>query len=207
MLSDLYFLVVLTSRIDGRILSASDLMGEEDATARHDGGNTAHTLILARSPLESFKSILPSFGNSSQSTSSPDPYSAWPSIPIPDDPAIIGLLSALGGIGLALGGVVGYRRYWKRIRNSNDVTGRMLDQQRWIRGVVTSVGDGGQKRHHSTMILRTDHQIISVCFIHLDLSTLCLSRYAQYRQRPKVSKPATRLCLKSDPAPADTIQT
>lgn len=47
---------------------------------------------------------------------------------------------------MALGGVVGYRRYWKRIRNSNDVTGKMLDQQRWIKGVVTSVGDGGKLR-------------------------------------------------------------
>ena len=26
----------------------------------------------------------------------------------------------------------------------NDVTGSMLDRKRWIRGVVTSVGDGGE---------------------------------------------------------------
>ena len=63
---------------------------------------------------------------------------------IPDDPIVVGVLSALAGVGLTLGGIKGYRRYWRRIKNSNDVTGKILDEKRWIKGVVTSVGDGGE---------------------------------------------------------------
>ena len=61
-----------------------------------------------------------------------------------NDPILIGALSALAGVGLALGGAKAYRRYWRRIRNADDITGPMLDNRRWIKGRITSVGDGGE---------------------------------------------------------------
>jgi hypothetical protein len=95
-----------------------------------------HRALAALSPLEDIKALLPSFASSSSSSSSAS--ATFPEIPsFLHDPIIVGVLSAVGGIGLALGGVRGYRRYWKRIRNSNDITGGMLDSKRWIKGVVT----------------------------------------------------------------------
>ena len=115
--------------------------------------------FIAQSPLEDIKSIIPSFKTPSTSSaasywtsfsslfSSSDPSSSSEaySLPftLPDDLLVVGALSALAGMGLAVGGIAGYRRYWRRIRNANDVTGKMIDQKRWVRGVVTSVGDGG----------------------------------------------------------------
>jgi hypothetical protein len=66
------------------------------------------------------------------------------SISIPEDPFVLGIACALGGVGLGAGGLLGYRRYWRRIKNVNDVTNKMLDGRRWVRGIVTSVGDGGE---------------------------------------------------------------
>jgi hypothetical protein len=38
---------------------------------------------------------------------------------------------------LTVGGLAGYRRYWRRIRNSDYVTSGMLDRKKWIKGRVT----------------------------------------------------------------------
>jgi hypothetical protein len=102
---------------------------------------------IAHSPLENLKALLPSFASSSSSATLPPPNDSNPdsyrssrptsSSTFLQDPYVVGILSAAGGIGLALGGLKGYRRYWKRIRNSNDVTATMLDSKRWVRGVVT----------------------------------------------------------------------
>lgn len=54
-----------------------------------------------------------------------------------DDPLVVGVASALGATALTIGGLAGYRRYWRRIRNSDYVTSGMLDKKRWVRGVVT----------------------------------------------------------------------
>nr|XP_031864166.1 uncharacterized protein CI109_000078 [Kwoniella shandongensis]KAA5531238.1 hypothetical protein CI109_000078 [Kwoniella shandongensis] len=104
------------------------------------------------SPLESFTSLFSSsrpnlttstasLASSSSSTSSSSVLD-W----IPQDPIAVGILSALGGTVLTLGSIAGYRRYWRRIRNANSVTSGMLDRKTWIRGVVTSVGDGDNLR-------------------------------------------------------------
>lgn len=116
--------------------------------------------LVAQSPLEDIKSIIPSFKTPSTSSttsfwtsfsslfSSSDPSRSSNAyglpFTLPDDPLVVGALSAMAGMGLAAGGIAGYRRYWRRIRNANDVTGKMIDQKRWVRGVVTSVGDGGE---------------------------------------------------------------
>lgn len=129
---------------------------------RLDSPNTDVQLEKASaisSPLETLKSVIPSFNNQTPSGSS-----SWPpNIKLPDDPIVVGLLSALAGGALVYGGLGGYRRYWRRIRNSNDVTQKMLDSQKWIRGRVTSVGDGGGS-------IRS----------RLPLSVLSLSRYGSF---------------------------
>lgn len=61
-------------------------------------------------------------------------------------PSAIAGLSAAGATALTLSLSIGYKRYWRRIRNADSVTTSMLDSRRWVRGVVTSVGDGGTKR-------------------------------------------------------------
>ncbi|ORX40102.1 hypothetical protein BD324DRAFT_587298 [Kockovaella imperatae] len=116
---------------------------------------------LLPSPLESITNLLPSFGSpkSSSASSTPTNSSSWPfasgskdpSKPSKIDellqnPAAVGLLSAVAALGIAGGGWYGYRVLWKRVRNVNDVTGPMLEKQRWIKGVVTSVGDGDNFR-------------------------------------------------------------
>ena len=89
---------------------------------------------IASSPLETLQAI---FGGTIPS---------WDELPksLPKDPLVLGALGALGGVGLTFGSLHFYRRCWRRIKNPNDVTGRMLDQKRWVKGVVTSVGDGGE---------------------------------------------------------------
>ena len=106
------------------------------------------------SPLENITSLLPSFGTPKSSTSSlPLPSSSSSSgsskrrsqiDELLKDPVAVGVLSAVAALGIAGGGWYSYRTLWRRIRNVNDVTGAMLDKQKWIRGVVTSVGDGGE---------------------------------------------------------------
>ncbi|WRT67742.1 uncharacterized protein IL334_004714 [Kwoniella shivajii] len=110
------------------------------------------------SPLEN----LSSFFSSSKSTSTSPSHSTSPSTShsslslstirgwIPKDPVIVGIISAAGATALTLGSIAGYRRYWRRIRNANSVTTGMLERKTWIRGVVTSVGDGDNMRLYHT---------------------------------------------------------
>ncbi|WWC70799.1 uncharacterized protein I206_104751 [Kwoniella pini CBS 10737] len=104
------------------------------------------------SPLEnitSFFSSSPSTSSSSsksRSTSTSQSIKEW----IPKDPVVVGIISAAGATCITLGSITGYRRYWRRIRNANSVTTGMLDRKTWIRGVVTSVGDGDNLRLYHT---------------------------------------------------------
>jgi hypothetical protein len=81
----------------------------------------------------------PSSSPASTSTSASASSSRSPSLTsyLPQDPIIVGVLSALAGTGLTVVSIVGYRRYWRRIRNSDYVTSTMIDKKRWVRGVVT----------------------------------------------------------------------
>lgn len=75
-----------------------------------------------------------SSGNGTSSTT--NQLSEWTSS-ISRDPVMVGVISAVGATALTLGGLTGYRRYWRRIRNSDYVTSGMLDRKRWVKGVVT----------------------------------------------------------------------
>ncbi|WVQ80677.1 hypothetical protein IAT38_002782 [Cryptococcus sp. DSM 104549] len=87
------------------------------------------------SVIESFTSLF---------TSTPPPPSSTSRLP--QDPVVVGVLSALAATAITLGSIQGYRRYWRRIKNSDYVTTGMLDRKVWVRGVVTSVGDGDNIR-------------------------------------------------------------
>ncbi|ORY28499.1 hypothetical protein BCR39DRAFT_468219 [Naematelia encephala] len=95
----------------------------------------------SHSPLESLYSIIPSFGSPAKSPSNSS---------ILDDPAATALISAAASVALTLGGIYGYRHFWRRIRNADYVTSSMLDRKKWIKGVVTSVGDGDNFRLYHT---------------------------------------------------------
>lgn len=88
----------------------------------------------AHSPFEALTSILPSF----RSSPLPSPASSSSSIrPILREPIVVGILSGVAGISLTFGGIYGYRRFWRRIRNSDYVTTGMLERKQWIKGIVT----------------------------------------------------------------------
>ncbi|KIR57240.1 mitochondrial protein [Cryptococcus gattii Ru294] len=67
-----------------------------------------------------------------------------------ENPVFIGIGSAVGASALTLFGVMGYRRYWKRIKNADYVTSELLRRRAWIKGIVTSVGDGDNLRLYHT---------------------------------------------------------
>ncbi|KAL0255634.1 hypothetical protein I308_100439 [Cryptococcus tetragattii IND107] len=67
-----------------------------------------------------------------------------------ENPVFIGIGSAVGASALTLLGVMGYRRYWKRIKNADYVTSELLRRRTWIKGIVTSVGDGDNLRLYHT---------------------------------------------------------
>ncbi|WVF69214.1 hypothetical protein IAT40_003990 [Kwoniella sp. CBS 6097] len=108
------------------------------------------------SPLETLTSLFPSLSSSASSStpssSSSKTRSATQSISewIPKDPVVVGIISAVGATCITLGSIAGYRRYWRRIRNANSVTSGMLERKTWVRGVVTSVGDGDNLRLYHT---------------------------------------------------------
>ncbi|WVQ73158.1 hypothetical protein IAR50_002722 [Cryptococcus sp. DSM 104548] len=83
----------------------------------------------------------PSLLESIKSSSSSSPLSQ-----LPQDPVLVGIISALGASALTLGSIAAYRKYWRRIRNADSVTMGMIDRKTWVRGVVTSVGDGDNMR-------------------------------------------------------------
>ncbi|KAF5341528.1 hypothetical protein D9758_012568 [Tetrapyrgos nigripes] len=60
---------------------------------------------------------------------------------------------ALGSAVSLLGGIAGHRlyaRYFRRIQNSNWITPDILHKKRWIKGVVTDVGDADNFRLYHT---------------------------------------------------------
>ncbi|UOH80910.1 hypothetical protein LQV05_003571 [Cryptococcus neoformans] len=81
-----------------------------------------------------------------QQLSSESGSSAW-SGNLGEDPVFIGIVSAVGASAFTLLGVMGYRRYWKRIKNADYVTSELLRRKAWVKGIVTSVGDGGKSLH------------------------------------------------------------
>ena len=85
------------------------------------------------SPWESVTSL---FSSSSSSSSAKDTARTWTSS-ITKDPILVGVLSAVAATGLTVGGLAGYRRYWRRIRNADYVTSGMLDRKKWVKGIVT----------------------------------------------------------------------
>ncbi len=109
------------------------------------------------SPWENVTSIIPTFRSSPSSSSSasssssssskesnnsssvltlPPTATQW-SAYIPQDPMIVAILSGVGCTALTIGGLMGYRRFWRRIRNSDYVTSGMLDRKIWVKGRVT----------------------------------------------------------------------
>jgi hypothetical protein len=56
---------------------------------------------------------------------------------IKSSPAAVAGLSAASATGLTLLSVVVYRKYIKRIRNADYVTSGMIQERKWIKGVVT----------------------------------------------------------------------
>ncbi|KAF9560333.1 SNase-domain-containing protein [Agrocybe pediades] len=59
---------------------------------------------------------------------------------------------SLGSVS-ALSAALVYRRYGRRVRNSDWVTPRLLTRKRWLKGVVTSVGDADNFRFFHTPTL------------------------------------------------------
>ncbi|KAG8856860.1 putative endonuclease lcl3 [Serendipita sp. 411] len=59
-------------------------------------------------------------------------------------------LAMLGSSVLTVGGLRVYKRYVRRIPNSESVTAADLSKRRWIKGVVTSVGDADNFRLYHT---------------------------------------------------------
>ncbi|KAG8964468.1 putative endonuclease lcl3 [Tulasnella sp. 419] len=57
--------------------------------------------------------------------------------------------AALGSV-LTLATLFSYKRFWKRIPNADAVPFNVLSKKRWIKGVVTSVGDGDNFRLYHT---------------------------------------------------------
>ncbi|OWZ78372.1 mitochondrial protein [Cryptococcus neoformans Tu401-1] len=84
-----------------------------------------------------------------QQLSSESGSSAW-SGNLGEDPVFIGIVSAVGASAFTLLGVMGYRRYWKRIKNADYVTSELLRRKAWVKGIVTSVGDGDNLRLYHT---------------------------------------------------------
>lgn len=84
------------------------------------------------SPWESVTSLF----SSSSSSSTETKVRTWTSS-ITNDPILVGVISAVVATGLTVGGIQGYRRYWRRIRNADYVTSGMLDRKKWVKGIVT----------------------------------------------------------------------
>jgi hypothetical protein len=85
------------------------------------------TSLFSASHLETKSS-----GSSSSSISNSDLLSS---------PASIAVISSLGTTALVLGGISGYRRYWKRFTTAENVPGKIIQGKKWIKGVVTSYVD------------------------------------------------------------------
>jgi hypothetical protein len=56
---------------------------------------------------------------------------------VTSSPAAVAALSAVSATTLTLLSVVVYRKYIKRIRNADYVTSGMIQERKWIKGIVT----------------------------------------------------------------------
>ncbi|KAG8887887.1 putative endonuclease lcl3 [Tulasnella sp. 332] len=68
----------------------------------------------------------------------------------PTSPAAQGALAAVCGSIATLGFLWTYRRYWKRIPNAEAVPASLIARRGWVKGIVTSVGDGDNFRLYHT---------------------------------------------------------
>ncbi|PPQ83913.1 hypothetical protein CVT25_000658 [Psilocybe cyanescens] len=69
-------------------------------------------------------------------------------------PPAVAALTAFGlGSATAMSAVLVYKRYGRRIRNSDWITPKLLTRKRWLRGVATSVGDADNFRFFHTPAL------------------------------------------------------
>lgn len=115
------------------------IMSSSSAPRRQEDSKAGAERYPIQSPWESVTSLFssaPGPSSSSSSNSTTNQLSKWTSS-ISRDPVMVGVISAVGATALTLGGLTGYRRYWRRIRNSDYVTSGMLDRKRWVKGVVT----------------------------------------------------------------------
>lgn len=101
------------------------------------------------SPWESVTSL---FSSSSSSTSSAVKEARTWTSSITNDPVLVGVISAVAAAGLTVGGLTGYRRYWRRIRNADYVTSGMLERKKWVKGIVT--------RYASCFVFSNEIQLI-----------------------------------------------
>ncbi|KAH8079679.1 hypothetical protein HD553DRAFT_277018 [Filobasidium floriforme] len=111
------------------------------------------------SPLERLTSYYFPASSSSSSSSTTPTTSTYPTDPslfvrleqyLLASPTSVAIVSSVGTTGLVLGSLVFYRRYWRRIPNAEAVPGRTIQNKRFIRGIVTSVGDGDGFRIYHT---------------------------------------------------------
>ncbi|KAF8153951.1 SNase-domain-containing protein [Crassisporium funariophilum] len=65
-------------------------------------------------------------------------------------PSVLALSTFAFGSVTAMSTVLFYKRYMRRIKNSEWVTPKQLTRKRWIRGMVTSVGDADNFRLYHT---------------------------------------------------------
>jgi len=63
-----------------------------------------------------------------------------------DSPLSIALICVLAGSVGTVGALRVRKRYWSRILNSQEMPAETIAKQKWIKGVVTSVGDGDNFR-------------------------------------------------------------
>lgn len=68
-------------------------------------------------------------------------------------PSVAVLATFALGSATAMSGILVYKRFGRRIRNSEWVTPKLLTRKRWLKGVVTSVGDADNFRFFHTPAL------------------------------------------------------
>lgn len=110
--------------------------------------STSRQPFIAHSPLEPFtswfsgKTKIPDDKPTELPTASTDAldiHHLAPSVytEITSSPAAVAALSAISATTLTLISVVVYRKYIKRIRNADYVTSGMIQERKWIKGIVT----------------------------------------------------------------------
>ena len=103
--------------------------------------NDAPSTLIVHSPLETFTSWFSSKKESppseSNDTSSIHHLVSSAFHDITSSPTAVAGISAVSATGLTLLSVIVYRRYIRRIRNADYVTSGMVQERKWIKGIVT----------------------------------------------------------------------